>query len=511
MNRQVARGTAASIVYVFTSVLVSVFQLRILLQALPPETVGLWLLFLSIGAYVLFFDVAINPTVAREISFAIASPNSTQDERTLRIGELLTTVRYIFRITAFSIALFGCIIGEILIHASPRFHSTEYIAWTWAIFSLGAAANLLASTAFSALFGLGNIATEKLIRSVCLVFGFGLTLTALYLHTGVLGLSIAWCIQGILMQFLAWHQLKRIMPDFFKNTYRRNWDVARRLAAPCFNMAVVQLGAMLILQSANILIALLIGTRAIPSYEAVSKIALTLMTLVFLVINSATPFLSMAHASGRLSDFRDLLFHNLRFGLAIMSVLCAFVVVNGEQIIFAWLGPQLFASTSLVWILLLSAFLEVHHVIFATSVLATGKIAFNYTALIAGILNILFALLLTQRLGLVGIALALAVAQLLTNNWYAPYLALRTFHLPITNLIREVWLPICCLFIAQLAINFALRQIPWLGLGYFINLSANFLLSICIGGVIGWAFFLGSAERRFITEMLPNMMRPSTQ
>lgn len=498
-------------VYMLTTISVSVLQLKVFLHFLPTGVVGLWLLFLSMAGYVLFFDLGISPTVAREISFALARPNEQESERNRSIGELLSTMRFVFRISSSAIGILGFVIGELLIRNSVQFSHSSQAYWAWALFSAGAAINLLGSPAFAALFGIGSVSADKLIRSLCLVIGFCLTVTALELHMGLIGLSAVWCIQAILVQVLAWRKLKFEYPQFFLQRYAHNWKVARRLASPCFSLALLQLGALLILQTSTVLIAALLGTSAIPPYEAVSKIAYALMMLAMLIVNSSSPFLSMAHAAGEDQKFGDLLFYNLRLGLALAAMLVGFVAVNGDRIISVWIGSSLFAGWPVVWLLLLTTFLEIHHVVFGTAVLASGRVAFVYTALIAGILNIGFAIALTGHLKLLGIVVALAAAQLLTNNWYVPFYAVRLFKISVSRLAREVWIPILALLALQIGLDLLERRIPWLASGRLITIVASFLISALAGGALAAAIVLKSPERRFLAGQLLNFRRLGAQ
>src|SRR5262249_36382117 len=152
-----------------------------------------------------------------------------------------------------------------------------------------------------------------------------------------------------------------------------------------------------------------------PPYEAVAKIAATMMTLALLIVNSSTPFLSMTYAAGELDQFKGLLFRNLRVGIGLMAILSAFVAVNGENIVSVWLGDGIFAGYPVLLTLLLMVMLEVHHVIFATAAIAAGQIVFVWTAITSGILNLGLAIYLSQRFGLLGVAIAVGLAQMLTN------------------------------------------------------------------------------------------------
>ena len=125
--------------------------------------------------------------------------------------------------------------------------------------------------------------------------------------------------------------------------------------------------------------------------------------------------------------------------------------------------------------------LEVHHVIFATAVMAAGQIVFVWAALISGAVNIVLAISLVGRFGLLGIALAVAIAQLITNNWYVPFVAVRFFKISIPYLARKVWLPLILLIAAEIAADILVRRLPWFSGDSWARLIMSFLASTCIG------------------------------
>ena len=502
MYRQIANGAAASLLYIATVVIVSVLQLRLVVQMLPAHIAGVWLLFMSIGAYISFFDFGINPTISREISFFSAASDLSESELNRRIGGLLNTVRLVFRAIAICAGAISVIVGELILGRFAHLKGDFNVASAWMLFSLGASLNLVGGPTFAALFGLGHVAAEKVIRAMSLIVGLLLTIVFLKLGWGIAGLGVAWVLQNGLATLVAHYHLERRWPGLFSGRSSLDWKLAKRLVAPSLKLAAIQFGAILILQSANPIIALVIGTAAIPRYEAVAKIASTMMTLALLVVNSSTPFLSMSYAAGDLDQFRGLVFRNLRLGLGLMITLSAFVAVNGEHIVCIWLGSGSFAGYPVLLALLVMVLLEVHHVVFAIAAIAAGKIVFVWTAILSGVLNVGFAIFLAQRLGLLGVAIAVASAQLLTNNWYAPYVTIRFFKISTLKLLREVWLPAAALLITQLALNIVLKQLPWLGGSSVITVILNFVLGICIGAPVLWALVLHPSERARLLELL---------
>ena len=489
MNRHIARGAVASIVFTSTSVVVAVVQLRLIVHFLPADLAGLWLLFLTVGSYVTFFDLGISPTVGREMSFAIGAKDTDEQDRKRRIGELLTTLWRALRFLAVCAGFVSTVVGEALILSSHNYRENRTVQLTWAIFGFGASLNLLGGSALAGLYGLGRVATEKLIRSVSLTVGLVLTATTLMFNWGILGLAIAWLIQGALAGGLGWYYLRRAFPEIFDLSFSPNWILAKKLVGPSLKLALIQLGAIFILQSANPLIAVMLGTSAIPPYEALAKIAATLMTLALLIVNSSAPYFSMSYAAGEYDNVTKLLARNLQIGVGLIIILGAFVAINGDRMVAVWLGRSRFAGFFVLWVLLFMVLLEVHHVIFATAVMAAGQIVFAWAALISGALNIILAISLVGRFGLLGIALAIAIAQLVTNNWYVPYVAVRFFKISIPHLARTVWWPLTLLMATEIAADILVRRLPWLSGEGLARLTVSFLASTCIG-IFFWVWLV---------------------
>lgn len=482
--------------------IVGLAQLPLIVRWLRPELAGLWLLFLNIGSYIAWFDLGLCPTVGRQISFALAAPGLSHEQRNGRIAELLTTLWRTSLVLAVCIGLACLGVGEFVITRSSGYGSITEAAWAWAIFSVGVSINLFGGTALAGLYGLGYVAAEKVIRSLALVLGLGLSVTVLMLNWGIVGLSVGWTLQGIALSALAFGRLLPRCPTLWNSGIRPNWRLLRELAGSSLKLALIQLGGMLILQSADPLIAIRIGASAIPPYEAVSKIVLAFMTTALLVVNSSSPFFSMAYAGGNSDRFLRLLFTNLRVGLGIIILLCTFTAANGERLISLWVGPSMFAGNAVLWVLLAMVLLEVHHVIFATAVLAADKVVFVAVALGSGLLNIVLALVLAGRLGLLGIALAVAIGQVLTNNWYVPYFAIRLFNIRALTVLREIWVPLLALLAIQIGVNFMMKTVPPLGQNNWRSLALDFVVTAVIGAVVWCLVALPSSERAEVREWI---------
>ena len=458
--------------------IVSIVQLRLILQFLPDDVAGMWLLFLSVGAYIAFFDFGISPTLSREISFLLGGKEAVGCMHEQQVADLLTTCLRMFAVLACVAFVLGAILmGTYLWNLAPSEHKAA-IQWAWMIFLAGATINIVGGAIFAALYGLGDVATERIIRSISLLCGLGLSYLSLYFGYGIVGLAASWVMQNLIARLVALWALYANHPWLRNVEGRAKKELYSKIIAPSFKWAVMGFGAILILQTDNIIIASMLGTAFIPQYEAVAKMTVALMTLSLLIVNSSTPFLSKAYAAGQHELVIALLLRNVRLSMFAMAILVPFIALFGEEIVNIWLGPGNFVGNYVLWTMLVMVFLEVHHVAMATATMATGRIAFMWAALLAGLLNILISMLLVRHLGLWGVALGTMIAQILTNNWYAPYLTLKHFGVSLSMYLRKVAFPVIALFLLCLGSDTLIKALlHQSGVAFIVALLASCLIA----------------------------------
>jgi O-antigen/teichoic acid export membrane protein len=487
VGRKITAGALGGAIYTFTNVLFSLVQLRLVVRHLPPVSAGLWILFLTLGSYVAFFDLGISPTLSREVSFLIGSSKDTDHHA---LANLIATCRRIFQWLALAVFVLASVLGGLVMHQTSSDVAGATLAWM--IFCTGASINILGGASFAILNGYGFVATEKLVRSASLVAGLIAMMIVLHLGYGLVALAIIWTAQGFLARALGWAWLYRNEPSLRQTSGRFQKDLLWKVATPSAKYAAVQFGAILILQASNPLIAAILGASYVPPFEALNKMAAAVMILGTLIANSSTPFISMAHAAGDDAVVRAHLLRNLRIVMAFIAVAVSFLAVFGDRIVGVWLGPSLFAGNKVLWTLLLMIFLETHHVVFASAVMATGRIFFVRAALLAGIINIVLAIYMTRHWGLWGTALAILIAQITTNNWYAPFIAIRVLHIRLADLAKHVWIPLAFGLVVCFGIDVLLRISTNPG---FKGLILSFLIcgSFC---TLMMSFLLLSADER---------------
>ncbi|BCK88816.1 hypothetical protein MIZ01_2622 [Sideroxyarcus emersonii] len=337
------------------------------------------------------------------------------------------------------------------------------------------------------------------------MMGLALTFMLLYAGFGLIGLAVAWTVQGFLARYAAKRILYNKCPDVFMIRSQPDLQLAKSIILPSLKWAVMGFGAILILQTDNVIIAAILGPAAIPNYEAAAKIAISTMTAALLLVTATSPQISKAYAEKDSTLVTSLLSQSVRLSVSAVVFLVAFVSVFGDSIIALWLGNGRFVGFPVLWTLLLMVLLEAHHVAMATATVATGHVVFAKPAMIAGLLNLAISILLASQLGLWGVALGTLIAQILTNNWYAPYIALKHFGIPFGSHFKSVLTPTFILLLVLLGANFEMKQLLT-DLGNLSMLTIAFVISILLAASVSYLLVLTRGERQSLNKLVTSQI-----
>jgi len=432
VRRRISAGTIGGGLLVATTIVTAIIHYKLVIGQLPRELAGVWLLFWSFGSYLAFFDLGIGPTLSREIAFLAAD-----DRRLPTIADLAATCLRIYLGVAALLLVSAVPVGWLLLPTLKlQTISAGDALLAWGLFAGGACVNLLGNLSFAVLTGEGLVATERLTRAFGMLLWLALSSYVLLAGHGLTGVALAWLVNACLGRALAMAVVKLRVRGLSMSQGRWRADVARRLAHPSARWALTQLGALLILQTANVLIAWNLGPAAIPSYEAAARVVMAAGTIALLSTNASVPFYSRGFAADDMAGLRGLLYRNVQQMLLTMAAAITVLGAFAPELFSTWLGHGNFVGYAVLMAMAVMMTLETHHVVHASLTMASGHIPFVRIALVAGVLNLFFSLMLVRWFGLLGIALGTMTAQMLTNNWYAPHVSLRRLGISASSYLR---------------------------------------------------------------------------
>lgn len=499
-NRKLLSGAFGGLLFTGVSMGISFLQLRVLLRHMSMEMAGIWLIFFNLGNYAMFLDLGLTPTLGREISFTAGNLSFSDAERSRRIGTLVRSGTVIVAALSSLVLIVGGPAGWFYLHKITLPSLWPGAQTAWFIYIFATALNLMGQSWFAGIYGLGQVFSEKIIRSASAIFGFILFLAAIWTDRGLPGLAVAYLVQSLFCILLARIALSRLTA---RASDQGNFDiqVVRGMVVPALKYAATLLGGILVLQTDNIVIASQLGTYLIPNYQAVAKLVTALMTLSMMLVLTSMPLISQAHARNDKPAIVALLNRNLRFTLATMVILGSFLACFTDRVIAVWLGPGHFVGFPILWILLAVMLLEAHYQSMAAATMSTGRLVFVTPALIAGVVNIVLSLVLAKYFGLVGVVSGTMITQILTNDWYVPWYTMRQFDLSLKQHFRSVIAPMLCLVTIMLCLEAGIRMITS-HLSNLLSVEIGAVSTLLFGGLGFSLIILSPFERGSIISKL---------
>jgi len=438
-NKSILKGVMGGWFQIGVSIVGMTIQTAVLIRVLPAADAGFWFVAFSFINYLLVFDFGFSPTLTRHIAFINgyykgSSPHTPDDlpksvaqsdSAEQAIADQVKTVDRIYKILTVIVLTVSLFLGPLIFPLIlKKAFSGEYLV-AWACFSVGTTLYLNAVVRFAVTNGLGVTEAERLARAGSQIVGISITILAVYWGYGIAGAAAGWLVQNLIFFLASILVVRNLYPWLRRLKGRATLKIAKEMLEPSLKWAGMCLGSMLILATGPIIISWKLGLGAVPLYAALTQLLFAFLSLTILPAKISEPFTAMAYSSGQKDKVEEILLRNVRYLMSLTTIFCTIIAVFGSEIVNFWLGPGRFAGYPTLWTLTIIIVLETHQVIHAITVMATGRIIYLPWALGAGILNLVLGFTLVGPLGVWGVALGTMLAQMLTNNWFAPWSCLR--------------------------------------------------------------------------------------
>ncbi len=426
-SKRIALAVSVSWLSRLVTILINIGLIPVLYRYMGKEELGLLFLLGNSQAFLSLLDMGITPTLMRHIALAKGKSGSDPNiemsaDSKQHIGDLIVTGRTILQLLAVITFFIAWLSGYALIgKLDLKEVSFQTVFWSWTLMCVGYSINVWVSYLDSLLAGVGYVGWDGILNMILAFLTTVITIVAVLMDGGILVLSAISVGSALFQRFLLLGFIRWRNPELLQINGRWNSDYARAMIRPSLYAWLTSLGAFLVLRTDDYFIALLRNVSDLPAYRGAYQLVSNIYMIVNPLAYSSSTFISQMWQAGDLSGIQKIVIRNARLTLSIMASGVAFILVAGREFLNLWLGEGNLVAYPILVVFCVMLTLEAQHNVLATSSRATEDEKYAPWAISAGILNVVFTLILIKPFGLLGVALGTMLAQILTNNWYAVY------------------------------------------------------------------------------------------
>jgi O-antigen/teichoic acid export membrane protein len=410
-RRKIFFGVGAGIASLAVEGLTNILVLRLLVQYLPIEAAGYWVLVTSAGSFLLMLQFGMGPTIARTVAGTLVSEDRS------KLPHLLGAIRTAFVIIALLVTTVAVLIFlAYLLPTAGKVHLGSLAAAAWFPYALGLAANLQGQASLFVLNGLGEVGWDKALRAIFTAAGFIVVWLALQAGAGLVELGLVYLAQHLLFWFTAHRKLRSMLGPQTRVMPALSGEV-QQLFLHGSRLLLLNVLTYLVSQATVFVVERRFGMTEVVGYSAMLRVGTLVGSLGVLLPQMMYPYVARTWAERDLARCRRYYLTGVAASTAIALALCIPLALLGEQIFAIWLGEQVPYSAMTFVAVLAYYLLYVHHSAHAMPVLATVGDPFVWPAVIIAASVVALVLILPGQAGIAGVPLGMVLGTVLPSAY----------------------------------------------------------------------------------------------
>lgn len=463
-TKKVITGTLSGWVQFLLNVCLQVTIVPLLLKVAGQETLGAYGILIQILGYLALVDFGLSATTMRFLSQAFGYNDNGK-----RFSEVLSIARTCLLITNIAFAVLAVLLSiwlKNLVNLSDDLLSDSRISiymiaiWAlvrspWVIYAGG-------------LIAIQKMATVNLIYMTGNVSRLILSIGFVLLDFGLIGLILATIIAEVVSTVL--------YVLIFKNNYGKvnlSWkfpdhSLFKEILIYGFHILVINVSALLISSSDNIVVGFLYGAVATSIYYTTQYPATSGYNLILTISRNASPAINELYAKDEISSLRNVFFRLHRYTLLLAVPFAIGLLLLNNLFINLWAGPQQYSGDLMTFGLAGLALLMSISGVSNVFVQAKGNIRIlSYVTLFEGLLNLVLSIWLGRKIGIPGVLLGTLIAHIPTTI-YIQRLAQYNLKISLLEFTKKCLFPVFRLttfaVILLIILYTIIHPINWIGL-----------------------------------------------
>lgn len=440
-NRSLLVGAATNWAAFAATLAVGFFLAPYLVRGLGDARYGVWCVVESILAYFTLFDLGIAACLVRFVA-KYHTTNSAAE-----LNRVASASLGLFLLAACGVLLVGGVIVPLVAPALERKLGAPGDVLPFMLLMLVNLAVTLPLSVFpSVLDGLQRFAAKSAVRLVCLALRVGGIVWVMETRPGLLPLAFVFTVTNLLEHTLMAVLCFRFLPELKLSRGHIDRAALREVKGYSVDAFLAMLAGRVTVQTGAIVVGGFLTVAAAAHYALAARLVELAKNLLRSATTTLTPAVSQREASGDLDGVRRVLLDGTRFVLYLVLPIHLGLLAFGRPFLARWVGGAQYAEWCFPAMAVLSATLTigVAQSVGSRILYGMGKLRlFARLALAEAVVNLALALALVGPLGLVGVALAVAIPNVLFCLFVIAY-SCRTLNVGLWSYLSKSWLkPLC--------------------------------------------------------------------
>lgn len=411
VRRSLVLGAVTNWAAFAAALAVSFFLAPYLVRTLGQSRYGVWCVVESILAYFTLFDLGIAACLVRFVAKLHAT--GTRDE----LSKIISACWSLFLFAAVCVMLLGGALVPLVAPGLERKLDAPGDVLPFMLLMLANLAFTLPLSVFPTILdGLQRFGTKSAVRLIFLALRVGGIVWVMETRPGLLPLAFVFTatnviehavMAGLCFHFLPGMRVSRAMVD------RPTLKAVRGYSVDAF---LAMLAGRITVQTGAIVVGAFLTLAAAGHYAIAARLIDMAKNLLRAATTTLTPAVSEREAKGDMDGVRRVLLDGTRWVLYLVLPIHLGLLFFGAPFLARWMGDALFAQWCYPAMAVLSATLTigVAQSVASRILYGMGKLRlFARLALVEAVLNLALSLVLVQPFGLVGVAVAVAVPNVL--------------------------------------------------------------------------------------------------
>jgi O-antigen/teichoic acid export membrane protein len=435
-NRSLVLGAATNWAAFAAALAVGFFLAPYLVRALGDARYGVWCVVESILAYFTLFDLGIAACLVRFVAKHHATDERTELNRTVSASLAL------FALAACGALLVGGAVTPLVAPGLERKLGTPGDVLPFMLLMLVNLALTLPLSVFPTILdGLQRFGAKSAVRLVCLAVRVGGVVWVTETRPGLLPLAVVFTLTNLVEHALAAVLCFRLLPRLRLSYRLIDRATLRAVRGYSVDAFLAMLAGRITVQTGAIVVGGFLTVAAAAHYALAARLVEMAKNLLRSATTTLTPAVSQREATGDLPGVRRVLLDGTRFVLYLVLPIHLGLLAFGRPFLARWVGGEEYAAWCFPATAVLSATLTVGvaQSVAARVLYGMGRLRlFARLALVEAVLNLGLSLALVGPFGLVGVAVAVAVPNVLFCTFAIAY-ACRTVQLGARDYLVTGW------------------------------------------------------------------------